>query len=195
MSAGKTYSGFNEKTAEKLMLDAGAFFVNFTVGEDTFDTARDEGKLLGATRGGGKFEAKPSIRPIEIDGVKGRAKGLQVIDSWEVSLSANVLEVSKESLTRGLTATHPEEENGDYDVISAKNYIDIEDYVENITYVGKISGKEHPVIIQVYNALNVEGLSLTTKDEDEAVIALNFAGCYDPEELDTPPFKIFYPKN
>lgn len=190
----KTYSGFNKKTAEKLLLDAGAFFANFIVGTDTFETAKD--KVLGATRGGGKFEAKPQIRSIEIDGVKGRAKGLQVINNWEVSLSANILEISKESLAKGLTATNAVDASSveGYEVITAKNYIEVSDYIENITFVGKISGKEKPVIIQIYNALNIEGLTLQTKDKDEAVIALNFVGTYDPDNLDTPPFKIFYPK-
>lgn len=194
MGKSKTYSGFNDKTAENLLLDAGAFFANFKVGTDTFETAI--AKLLGATRGGGKFTAKPNIRSIEVDGVKGRAKGLQVIDSWEVSLSANVLEVNKETLAKGLTATNEIDESttDGYAIITAKNYIELSDYIENVTFVGKISGSEKPVIIQIYNALNIEGLTLQTKDKDEAVIALNFVGTYDTKTLDVPPFKIFYPK-
>ena len=194
MGKSKTYSGFNDKTAENLLLDAGAFFANFKVGTDTFETAI--AKLLGATRGGGKFTAKPNIRSIEVDGVKGRAKGLQVIDSWEVSLSANVLEVNKGTLAKGLTATNEIDESttDGYAIITAKNYIELSDYIENVTFVGKISGSEKPVIIQIYNALNIEGLTLQTKDKDEAVIALNFVGTYDTKTLDVPPFKIFYPK-
>ena len=195
MGKSKTYSGFNDKTAENLLLDAGAFFANFQVGTDTFESA--SAKLIGATRGGGKFVAKPNIRSIEVDGVKGRAKGLQVIDSWEVSLSANVLEINKETLAKGLTATNDVDESTTegYSIITAKNYIELTDYTENITFVGKISGQEKPVIIQIYNALNVEGLTLQTKDKDEAVISLNFVGSYDTKTLDTPPFKIFYPKS
>lgn len=195
MGKSKTYSGFNDKTAENLLLDAGAFFANFKVGTDTFESA--SAKLLGATRGGGKFTAKPNIRSIEVDGVKGRAKGLQVIDNWEVSLSANVLEVSKESLAKSLTAINEIDSSSveGYDVITAKNYIEITDYIENVTFVGKIAGSEKPVIIQIYNALNVEGLTIQTKDKDEAVIALNFVGTYDTKTLDSPPFKIFYPKS
>jgi len=194
MGKSKTYSGFNDKTAENLLLDAGAFFANFKVGTDTFESA--SAKLLGATRGGGKFTAKPNIRSIEVDGVKGRAKGLQVIDSWEVSLSANILEINKETLAKGLTATNAVDDSTTegYSIITAKNYIELEDYIENVTFVGKISGSEKPVIIQIYNALNIDGLTLQTKDKDEAVIALNFVGTYDTKTLDVPPFKIFYPK-
>lgn len=195
MKKSKTYSGFNDKTAEKLLLDAGAFFKNFTVGTDTYDTAVEAGKLIGATRGGGKFDAKPNIRAIEVDGVKGRAKGLQVIDYWDVMMEASVIEVDPATLKLGLCAsTAGEDSVEDYDVIVAKNYIEIEDYIENITYIGKISGKEKPVIIQIYNVLNVQGLTLNVKDKDEAVIGLQFVGAYDPSKLDNPPFKIFYPK-
>lgn len=194
MGKSKTYSGFNDKTAENLLLDAGAFFANFKVGTDTFESA--SAKLLGATRGGGKFTAKPNIRSIEVDGVKGRAKGLQVIDSWEVSLSANILEINKETLAKGLTATNAVDDSTTegYSIITAKNYIELADYIENVTFVGKISGSEKPVIIQIYNALNIDGLTLQTKDKDEAVIALNFVGTYDTKTLDVPPFKIYYPK-
>ena len=195
MGKSKTYSGFNDKTAENLLLDAGAFFANFQVGTDTFETA--SAKLLGATRGGGKFVAKPSIRSIGVDGLEERAKGLQVIDSWDVSLSANILEINKATLTKALTATNAIDDSttDGYSIITAKNYIELTDYIENVTYVGKISGSEKPVIIQIYNALNVDGLSLQTKDKDEAVIALNFVGTYDTKTLDVPPFKIFYPKD
>lgn len=190
-----TYSGFTEATAENLLLDAGAFFINFDVDTDTFATAIAGNKLLGATRGGGNFSAIPSIRPIEIDGVKGAAKGLQVIDEWVTTLTSNVLEVTKEGLAKALAASEVDSVSNEYyHIIKAKNYIELEDYIENITYVGKLSGAEQPVIIQVYNVLNTQGLTLQTQDKNEAVIAMTFTGHYDAEELDNPPFAIFYPK-
>lgn len=191
----KTYSGFTEATAENLLLDAGAFFVNYDIETDTFETAVTGGKLLGATRGGGQFNATPEIRTIEVDGVKGKAKGLQVIDAWDVNLSANVLEVTKDGLARALVASEVDTvSNEDYDIIKAKNYIELEDYIDNITWVGKKSGTLEPVIIQVYNAINTGGLGLQTQDKNEAVIAMTFTGHYDAGELDNPPFAIYYPK-
>lgn len=191
----KTYSGYTEKTAENLLLDAGAFFVDFDIETDTFDTAVAEGKLLGATRGGGQFNATPTMRKIEVDGIKGSAKGMQVIDEWVVTITANVLEVTKEGLARALTASEIDTTtNEDYDIIKAKNYIELTDYIDNITWVGKLSGTEEPVIIQVYNAINTQGLSLETQDKNEAVIAMTFTGHYDAEDLDSPPFAIYYPK-
>lgn len=195
--AGKreSYSGYTEKTAENLLLDAGAFFKDFDIETDDFESAIQEGKLLGATRGGGSFEATPEIRSIEIDGVHGKAKGLQVIDEWEIKMAANVLEVTKEGMALALTSSELDEEtNEKYDIISAKNYINLTDYYDNITYVGKISGSDEPLIIQIYNAMNTTGLTLETEDKDEAVIEMEFEGHYDEKDLDHPPFKIFYPK-
>lgn len=190
----KTYSGYTNKTAEKLLLDAGAFFKNFTVGTDTFDTAVTAGKLLGATQGGGTFSAVPTIRKIEIDGIKGTAKGMEVIDDWIVTLTANMKEISEDVLILALgTATATDGEIG-YRKITANNYIALSDYIENITWVGKLSGSEEPVIIQVKNALSTSGLTLATADKAEAVIALTFTGHYDQANLDSPPFEIHYPK-
>ncbi len=197
MANKKMYSGFNDKTAENLLLDAGAFFKNWDMKTDDFDKAVAAGKLLGATRGGGSFDAKPSVRAIDVDGVKGVAKGLQVIDQWDVSISANILEVSVETLKTSLAASEIDTESLDeqgYQKISAKNFIDGNDYIDNVTFVGKISGKDKPIIIQVQNAMNVDGLSLSVKNKDEAVIAMKFTGSYDASKLDEPPFAIYYPK-
>lgn len=191
----KTYSGFTATTAENLLLDAGAFFVNYDVVVDTFESAVLAGKLLGATRGGGSFESVPSIRSIEIDGVKGRAKGLQVIDAWEVKMIASVLEVTAEGIAKALVASDLDVSTSlVHDILTARNDIALTDYVDNITFIGKKSGTATPVIIQIYNAINTKGLALKTEDKGEAVIEMEFQGHYDTTDLDTPPFKIYLPK-
>lgn len=195
MAKRESYSGYTAGTADNLLLDAGAFFIDFDIDTDTFKTAVATGKLLGATRGGGSFTAVPNIRPIEIDGVRGKAKGLQVIDEWEIKMKANVLEVTKEGLAKALTTSDTDTEtNLEYDIIKAKNYIELTDYADNITYVGKISGSDKPLIIQIYNAINTTGLTLEAEDKSEAVTEMEFEGHYDETNLDSPPFAIFYPK-
>lgn len=195
MAKRESYSGYTAKTAENLLLDAGAFFIDFDIEEDDFESAVADGKLLGATRGGGSFEATPEIRAIEVDGVHGKAKGLQVIDEWEIKMNANVLEVTLDGLASALTSAEVDTETDEvYDILKAKNYIALDDYYENITYVGKISGSDQPLIIQVYNAINTSGLTLETEDQSEAVIEMEYEGHYDESDLDSPPFAIFYPK-
>lgn len=193
MAKPKVFSGFNNKTAEKLLLDAGAFFKNFVVGTDTFDSAVTAGKLIGATQGGGSFTATPTVRRIEIDGVKGNAKGLEVIDEWVVTLMANVKEVSPESIQMALGAATIEDGPTGYKKISANNYIELTDYLDNVVWVGKLSGSNTPVIIVVKNALSTGGLTLNMADKSEGVIATTFTGHYDATDLDSPPFDIYYP--
>lgn len=191
----KSYSGYTEETGKRLLLDAGAYFKNFDVDTDTYESAVADGKLIGATRGGGEFNATPEIRQIPCDGVKGAAKGNSVIDSWLVTIKANVLEVSKETIAAGLCASVIDEtDNSKYYVIAAKNEIEDADYIGNITWIGNLSGSSEPVIIQVLNALNQEGLKLTTQDKNEAVITMTFTGYYDSQDLSIPPFRIYYPK-
>lgn len=189
------YSGFTTKTAENLLLNAGAYFKNFDVESDTFETAVAAGKLIGATKGGGEFSAVPTVRQIEVDGVAGRAKGLEVIDNWEVYLKATVLEIKKETIQSGLCSAKIDEgTNVDYDIISANAQIALDDYIENVAWVGTLSGSEKPVIIIVKNALNTDGLKLAAQDKSESTIEMTFYGHYTQDDLDTPPFEIYYPK-
>lgn len=193
MAKPKVYSGFNSETAEKLLLDAGAFLKNFVVGTDTFDAAVTAGKLIGATQGGGTFSAVPTVRKIEIDGVKGAAKGLEVIDEWVVTLMANVKEVSAESIQLALGASDIVDGPTGYKKITANNYIELDDYVDNVVWVGKLSGSDTPVIIEVLNAISLGGLTLNMADKSEGLIPTTFTGHYADDDLDTPPFAIYYP--
>lgn len=191
----KTYTGFNANTADNLLLDAGAFFVNFDVGTDSYETVKAT-KLLGATRGGGEFKAAMTVRQIEIDGVKGRAKGLEVNDAWDVYIKATVLEVNKDTLQKALASAKVTASSvaTDYDEIEGVNDIELTDYIDNITWIGKIAGSDEPVMIQVFNALNTDGLTLTVADKNEATMQMTFYGHYATDALDAPPFKIWYPK-
>lgn len=191
----KKYSGFTTETAKSLLLNAGAYFKNYDVGTDDFDSAVAAGKLIGATKGGGEFSAVPEIRQIEVDGVAGRAKGLETIDSWDIYLKANVLEVKETTIQSGLAASSVDTStNANYDIITASNNLEVSDYIDNITWVGTLSGSDKPVIIQIFNALNTEGLKFSTTDKAEATISLTFYAHYTQDDLDTPPFKIYYPK-
>lgn len=186
------YTGFTAETAKRLLVDAGAFYKNLLTTE--FNSLPDA-KLIGATRGGGVFNAIPELRPIEVDGVKGRAKGLTNLDSWDINMTANVLEMTVETLKLALaTTTVDTTTDTDYDIIKANNDIAESDYVDNITYVGKLSGSEKPVIIQMFNVLNSNGLSITREDKNESVVTMELHGHYAAEDLESPPFAIYYPK-
>lgn len=192
---GKVKSGFTKETKENLLTGAGAYFKNFNVGVDTYESAKAAGKLIGATQGGGEFKAVATIRQIEVDGVSGKAKGLEQIDSWEVSQNVNLLETTPETLQLALGAADIDRvSNGEFDVISGRSEIIDEDYLDNLTYIGTITGSNTPVIIQIFNALSTDGLSIKAEDKKEAVLAITVYGHYTEDDLDSPPYRIYYPK-
>lgn len=189
------FSGFTANTAKHLQLDAGAFLKNYDVTKDTWETAKST-KLLGATSGGGSFSAVPTVRRIEVDGVKGAAKGMEAIDEWVVTLTANVKEVTADVIKTALGAaeTAAADAPAGYTKITAKNEISLEDYLDNMTWVGRLSGSNDPVIIVVKNALSTNGLTISFADKSEGLIPITVTGHYDPENLASPPFEIYYPK-
>lgn len=189
------FSGFTAGTAKHLQLDAGAFLKDFDPSTDTWETAKAT-KLIGDTVGGGSFSAVPTVRRIEVDGVKGAAKGLETIDEWVVTLTANVKEVTVESIKLALGAAASESTSSapaNYTKITGKNEISDSDYLENMTWVGRLSGSNKPVIIIVKNALSTNGLTISFADKSEGVIPVTVTGHYTQDDLETPPFEIYYP--
>lgn len=194
MAKCKVISGLTEDTAKHLVFDAGAFFKDFEFGTDTFETAITAGKLLGATKGGGSFKAIPTFREIEIDGMRGALKGAKLLESWEVSMSANLVEVTTDTIQSALgISASVEESEKEYTKITGRMCVKDDDYIGNITWVGNLSGSEEPVIIQIYNALNTAGIELAAEDKGEAVIATEFVAHFDMGKPNEVPFAIYYP--
>ena len=192
-------SGVTSNTSKHLQLDAGAFLKNYDVTTDTWATAKAT-KLIGATAGGGTFAAVPTIRRIEVDGVKGATKGFEALDEWVVTMTANVKELTADALKLALatgsyagTKSPSTETSNNYNKITAENSIADSDYLTNVTWVGTLSGSNLPVIIVLKNALCTNGLSMITADKAEGVVTLTLTGHYDPSNLDDPPFEIYYP--
>lgn len=120
------------------------------------------------------------------------------MDSWEVSLKLTTIETTVETLRLALgTATAESSEAAGYISIKGKTNLTDEDYIENLTWVGSITGSEKPLIIQLKNGLNEDGLSYTMQDKAEGKIAITFYGYNDlsdyMEDNVAPPFEIFYP--
>lgn len=197
----KPYSGYNGKTPDKLLLDAGVLFKNFQVGTDTYKSAKAAGKCLGATQKGTEFSAKPTYRRMEIDGVHTRTKGDTLIDSWDVYLKTTLVEMTAENLRRALGAADIDtESNESYDIIKGRDTIQDEDFEENITFIGNILGETEPLIIQVFNAFHEGGLTFSAEDKNNAGVECQFYGYLDddvyddPDEEIVPPFEIYRPK-
>lgn len=196
----KPYSGYNQTTPDKLLLDAGAVFINFTPGTDTYESAKAAGKCLGATQKGSEFSAVPQFRRMEIDGVHTRTIGDTLIDGWDVYLKTTLVEMSSANLKRALSVgTIATGTPSGYDKITGRDTIETTDYISNVTFVGNILGEADPIIIQVFNAFNESGLTITNEDKNNAAVECQFYGYNDADVYDSvtnplkPPFAIFRP--
>ncbi|MGJ9384254.1 hypothetical protein [Salipaludibacillus sp. CF4.18] len=186
-------NGLRTETAQNLVLDAGAIYKNLEYDELTGEFT---GTALGATSGGNEFTAELEIRESEIDGKKTGVKGLEFIDSHNAQLVVNLKEVTAENIKLGIGAADIDDTDENFQLITPRTVFKLDDYVENIAFVGRLSGSQRPVVIVIENALSMEGLSLTAEDNNEAIIPITFKGHLDSEEAgtDKAPYRIYYPK-
>ena len=190
----KKMTGYTESTMVNRQTGAGAYFKNYNVETDTFSSAVEAGKLLGATQGGGTFTAKPTITAVEVDGIPSDAMGMEEVEGWEVSLQATFIEIKPELIKKVLgAATQINTADGKYRKIQGKMNIELEDYENNVTFLGDMAGYDDPVIIQVYNALSMDGLSINPQDKKSSTISATFKGHVSPTDYAIPPFTIFVP--
>lgn len=195
---GKVLTGITTNTAKYMQLDAG-IFVRGLADPSTFNgTITGPAKVIGATSGGGSFSAIPTIRNLaeDLDGARGVYKGLQVIDDWEIKLTATVKEMTAENLRLALAAadTTKAELEGKYDTTVARMEIKDEDYLDNFCYIGTLVGQDTPIIIELKNVLNTTGLNLNVTDKGTGTVSLELKAHFDLENPTEVPFKIYTPK-
>lgn len=192
MALAKT--GFTANTPENFVIDAATVFkdVSFTGGEFT-------GTPLGATSGGVTVKIEQSYRKPEVDGTYWtEVKGLKVLESAVCTVTANLKEITAETLRRALNGTMADagaEAPTGYKKITSKRYVEDADYTSTIAFVGIHSGTKKPIIFVLDNGLVTSALEIGTEDNNEAVIEQEITAHASYEQLaaDEFPWTIYYP--
>ena len=192
---GLTPNSFNE-----MQLGAGAFFAELDMTTVTPATTASQfadilqlalvaGKSLGATAGGGTFVAVPEVRQITADGMTYPVIGSTVFDSWEVKLTTTIKEITKENLKRALATAEEDTTSGALVISSA---LMPEHYIPSIGWAGRmLDGRL--IYIELQNALNIVGMTLTFVDKGEGSIAVEFrAHQADIENMQNAPCRIYF---
>ena len=195
------FNGFTSGTMKKRLLDAGACFKNYDLTK-TYAENRAAGKLICATQGGGSFSVVPAARQVAVDGVATYTKGTEEIDEWTAELNLKLLENDANIAAMCLGAASVEKTSGanqptGYLRVHPKATFGDEDYLENVVWVGRWAGDKKPVLIVLYNALSLGGLSWTLEDKKEVITECKLTAHYGaPDENGTQeaPFDIFYPE-
>ncbi|MCM3739236.1 hypothetical protein M3210_03025 [Oceanobacillus luteolus] len=185
--------GVTKQTAERMLLDAGAIYKNLTRDETSGEWT---GEALGATSGGNEFVVEIEQRQPEIDGVKSRIKGLSFVDTHEAHLVVNLKELTAQNIKNAIGPADIDTSDTNFDIITGRTSIKDEDYLENIAYVGRLSGTQKPVIIVLKNVISAEGFTMTSEDSNEAVIPITFNAHADFEDAQAgkTAYTIYWPK-
>lgn len=188
------------ETFENLQLNAGVFLVNFDAStytdaatlEDGILAALEQGdSILGATIGGGTFNATPSIRTIEADGMRYPVIGSTVNDMWTVKLNTTLKEVTPANFQRALISCDMDTSKENVTVLTVRTDIEEKDYIPKLCWVGDTS--KGFVMIELDNALNLAGASFTFTDKGEGTIPVEFqAHVSELDQMDKAPFRVYF---
>lgn len=150
--------------------------------------------LVGATSGGSKLSIIPEITKVEVDGALVPAKGLTVKTGESATMEINFIELTEDIIKASTIGKAGTSEDSTYNAIVPKADIEEGDYWENIAFVGKtLDGKNIIAILE--NALCTSGFEQEGKNKEGAVGKYTFESHAElTSDLDTLPWKIYYPK-
>lgn len=173
-------TGLTPQTFRNLQLNAGVFLKNFDYsGIDSPDDLADavleklesRDGVLGATRGGGTFTCAPTPRNIEADGKRSEFVGSTVNDGWTVRLSTTLLEATPENFKDALMSADVTV-TGNVTKVQPRTAIKKEDYISSLCWIGDTA--RGLMLIELDNALNIDGASFTFTDKGEGTLPVNF---------------------
>lgn len=188
-------SAFTKDTAKNMQLDAGLLVRGLTDILNFNGTIADD-KKLGATAGGASFSATPEMRNIfeGIDGAKGNYKDGNVIDNWEITLTATVKEMTAKNLQLAMATADIKSNDAKFDVLTPRMEVKSTDYIDNICWLGTMNGSSEPMIIELKNVLNTNGISFTAEDKGSGSVELELKAHFDLSKPNEVPFNIYFPK-
>lgn len=201
-------TGLRKETFDHLQLDAGLFAVNLKYQDFTdasqlitalkqlaaqnkvVDGVSKEAALLGATIGGGTYQATPTIRSVEVDGKRYEFKGSQRNDGWTIQLTGTLKEITAGTVKTALVMADVETK-GNIKKVTLHTDIKDDDYIESLIWVGDTS--KGAVLIDLKNALNTSGVSMTFTDKGEGTLPFTFVAHQDNvDDYDKAPVEIWF---
>lgn len=193
----KILNGFTKDTAKNLQLDAGIIVTGLASPED-FAGELTGATLLGATSGGGSFVVETEVRNLfeDLDGARGNYKEGNVIDSYNIALTTTVAEMTAKNIKLALGAADTTTKQGagnDVDITKARMTIKAEDYIDNVCWLGSLNGSDKPMIIELKNVMNTNGLNFTFEDKGKGKIELELKAHFDLTKPEEVPFAIYTP--
>lgn len=180
----------------ELQLNAGVLLTDF---DPTNPPTVEEMKpyIFMATSGGASFTAVPEYLDFgdDIDNVPANTKELKVIDYYTATLSGTGKTVNADVINRLVGAADNTTGSGGLTTITPRGLLEEDDF-SDIWWVGDYSDKNGNVnggylAIQLIDALNTSGFSLTSNDNGKADFSFEFTAHYSLADVDAVPFNIY----
>lgn len=172
--------GVSAKTFQNLQLGEGAFLKSAYDG-----TTLTASQIISATRGGGVLNITPVFRTRTIDGVPTNTKEARTIDYVTAVATFTALEITPELLKMAGAGADYDDKS---DKITLRHELKTTDFGD-IYWLGDISdGRRVQIIFK--SAINTNGIQLTTQQNNEGGLSMQFEANYSVEDLDTPPIEI-----
>lgn len=185
-------NGVTSNTPKNVLFGAGTIHKGLKYEGDAWNFAAT---CIGATNGGSKLSIVPELTDVPVDGANVVVKGLKVKTGETATMEINMAELTEELIKSATLAKDGTSEDATFNLIAPKADIEEGDYFENIAFVGvTLEGKK--VIAILENALCTSGFEQEGKSKEGAVGKYTFT-CHadlEAENLDTLPWKIYYPK-
>lgn len=164
--------GITTETIKKMLLGAGTIYKNLK-----YDSTKKawSGTPLGATSGGIKFNYEATWLDIEVDGATVLVKGISKQKVGESAyIEGQMTEITEDLLVTALHLKKGTSEDSSYvKYVSKDNITEDDDYLENIAYVGTLSGGEQIIII-LPNAICTEAFEVEGKNAEQTTYSVKF---------------------
>lgn len=182
-------SGITSNTYKEIIIDEAVAYKNYG------ETSQ---ALIGATRGGTGVQYSKEIKEMAVDGARGPIKGFRRVISTDAKMTMNFLQIGVNLLKLAMpgstsTAFPTSPSIKTHDQITDSLTIALTDYLVNVALVGKIQGTNIPIVCILHNPLASGSLDIQFVDREEAVLAVEFTGHFNPATPTVIPFEIRYP--
>jgi hypothetical protein len=182
---------------DKITITSEAELVNLTVtGSATFTISTNAytTALIGATRGGNKFDIESEYREMPVDGAQGPVIGSQRKTRSTAKLTVNLIEMTTDNIESALPGADSTPD-ATHDIITrATSEIAAGTYKTNIALVLQKNGEDSdPFVFKLLNPVCLSNYSVAAADGDEPVQVMEWTAHFDTSDLDTEPWEISNP--
>lgn len=182
------YHGITSETYKKFTIDAGAVYTGF-IG------FASPGTLLGATRTGSQLVIEQEIKEMEVDGARGPVIGSRRITRVKASLTVNFIEHSLTNLKRALVGSTSATFETTWDAITRGLVIADADFLTDVTIIADTTATSgNPMAIKLDNVMSDGNFELSFADKEEGVLAVTFTAHFDPSDVDSEPWTVYWPQ-